>query len=74
MGTPHLQSKYMWQPLLVNHTLIAGQSVSKNDVFVKFMGGAQRLNPPRLHTFLQSSISLEVHSIQSTDYHPPSSS
>ncbi len=44
MGAPHLQSKYMWQPLLVNHTLLAGQSVSKNYVFVKFMGGAQRLN------------------------------
>ncbi|XP_016362283.1 taste receptor type 1 member 1-like [Sinocyclocheilus anshuiensis] len=36
--------------IAVNHSLEAGQSIGKNDLIVKFLKGARRLNPPRPQT------------------------
>ncbi|KAL0162067.1 hypothetical protein M9458_041463, partial [Cirrhinus mrigala] len=32
-----------------NHDLVEGRSVGKHDLVIRFLRGARRLNPPRLH-------------------------
>lgn len=44
--TPSTLKLYV-EAIAVNHSLVAGLSVVRNDLVVKFLRGARRLNPPR---------------------------
>ncbi|XP_016098295.1 T-complex-associated testis-expressed protein 1-like [Sinocyclocheilus grahami] len=56
--TPSMLKVYV-AAIAANHALVAGQSVGKNDLVVKFLRGAQRLNLPRPHSVPTWDESLE---------------
>ncbi len=53
----------MWQ-CLSNHSLEAGQSIGRNDLIVKFLKGARRLNPPRPQTVPSWDLSIVLRALR----------
>ncbi len=50
--------------ITANHSLEAGHSIGKNDLIVKFLKGAQRLNPPRPQTVPIWDLSIVLRALQ----------
>ncbi len=55
--------------IATNHFLVAGRTIGRNDLVVKFLKGARRLNPPRPRTVPTWNLSVVLRALRE----PPSS-
>ncbi len=56
--------------ITVNLSLEAGQWIGKNDLIVKFLKGAWRLNPPRPQTVPSWDLSIVLRALRGTLFQP----
>ncbi|KAL0185441.1 hypothetical protein M9458_021138, partial [Cirrhinus mrigala] len=60
--------------IATSHTPIAGQSVGRNNLVVRFLKGSRRLNPPRPHTIPTWDLSTVLRALKGPPFEPLSSS
>ncbi|KAL0155308.1 hypothetical protein M9458_049571, partial [Cirrhinus mrigala] len=57
-----------------NHYLVEGRSVGKHDLVIRFLRGARRLNPPRLHLIPSWDLAVVLQALQQDPLSPFSQS
>ncbi|KAL0151782.1 hypothetical protein M9458_052933 [Cirrhinus mrigala] len=53
-----------------NHDLAEGRSVGKHDLVIRFLRGARRLNPPRLHLIRSWDLKVVLQALQQDPFKP----
>ncbi|KAL0146715.1 hypothetical protein M9458_058055, partial [Cirrhinus mrigala] len=53
-----------------NHDLVSGRSVGKYDLIIRFLRGAQRLNPPRPHLIPSWDLTVVLQGLQQDPFEP----
>ncbi|KAL0151374.1 hypothetical protein M9458_053368, partial [Cirrhinus mrigala] len=53
-----------------NHDLVGGRSVGKHDLVIRFLRGAQRLNPPRPHLIPSWDLAVVLQGLQQDPFEP----
>lgn len=56
--------------ITANHALIAGRTVGKHDLIIKFLRGARRLNPPRPNTVPSWDLSTVLKALRGPPFEP----
>lgn len=64
-------SKYTWQAtIMAYHAPIAGQSIGKHDLVVRFLRGSRRLNPPHPNTVPSWDLSILLRALRDPLFEP----
>ncbi len=67
--TPSMLKVYV-ADITANHSLMAGQTIGRNDLVVKFLRGAQRLNSHRPHTVPTWDLSIVIRALWGPPFEP----